>query len=105
MQASHTASRCMQKIHQPQVVCREEHVGGAHPIVCREEHVGGAHPKKIKKENPEPMNSARGCIVSLQKEFLFLGNVSNKIYLANFSKDLFSFPLWPETLWPPTLAV
>mgnify|MGYP003147906771 CR=1 FL=1 len=49
MQASHTASRCMQKIHQPQVVCREEHVGGAHPIVCREEHVGGAHPKKNKK--------------------------------------------------------
>ena len=49
MQSSHTASRCMQKIHQLQVVCREEHVGGAHPIVCREEHVGGAHPKKIKK--------------------------------------------------------
>ncbi len=49
MQSSYTASRCMQKIHQLQVVCREEHVGGAHPIVCREEHVGGAHPKKIKK--------------------------------------------------------
>ena len=47
MQASHTASRCMQKIHQLQVVCREE-------------HVGGAHPKKIK--NPEPMNSARECL-------------------------------------------
>ena len=31
MQASHTASRCMQKIHQPQGVRREEHVGGAHP--------------------------------------------------------------------------
>ena len=39
MQASHTASRCMQKIHQLQVVCREE-------------HVGGAHPKKNKKRKP-----------------------------------------------------
>ena len=47
MQASHTASRCMQKIHQLQVVRRKE-------------HVGGAHPKKIK--NPEPSSSARGCL-------------------------------------------
>ena len=51
MQSSYTASRCMQKIHQLQVVCREEHVGGAHPIVCREEHVGGAHPIVCREEH------------------------------------------------------
>ena len=59
MQASHTASRCMQKIHQPQVVRREE-------------HVGGAHPKKIK--NPEPMNSARGFLKVLHKSHTLRNN-------------------------------
>ena len=48
MQASHTASRCMQKIHQPQVVRREE-------------HVGGAHPKKNKKvKNPKRFGTSLG---------------------------------------------
>jgi hypothetical protein len=51
MQASYTASRCMQKIHQLQVVCREE-------------HVGGAHPKKNKKRKPRADELGSGLVVS-----------------------------------------
>jgi hypothetical protein len=58
MQASYTASRCMQKIHQLQVVCREE-------------HVGGAHPKKNKKRKPRADELGSGLVVRFSHQIAF----------------------------------